>query len=49
MVLGFVTTIRIWLSSERSNKTSLFGWNSLGLSFGLIAKVIFMAARNSRS
>jgi len=48
VLLGFVTTIRIWLSSEGSNKTSLFGWNSLGLSVGVIAEVIFMAARNSR-
>lgn len=44
-VLGFVTTIRIWLTSERSNNTSLFGWNSLGLFAGIIAEVIFVAAR----
>jgi hypothetical protein len=45
LLLGFVTMIRIWLSSERSNKISLFGWNALALSAGVIAEVNFMAAR----
>jgi len=47
VLLGFVTTIRIWHSSEASNKTSLFAWNSLGMFVGVIAEVIFIAARNS--
>jgi hypothetical protein len=48
LLLGFVTTIRIWLSSEGSSKTSLFGWNSVGLVVGVVAEVILVAARNSR-
>jgi 4-amino-4-deoxy-L-arabinose transferase-like glycosyltransferase len=47
LLLGFVPMIRIWLSSERSDKISLFGWNALALSAGVIAEVNFMAARNS--
>jgi len=48
LLLGFAATIRIWLSSEEPNKTYLFTWNSLGLLVGVIAEVIFVAARNSR-
>jgi hypothetical protein len=48
LLFGFVTTIRIWLSPDGSNKAYLFTWNSLGLLVGVIAEVIFVAARNSR-
>ena len=48
VLLSWVTTIRIWLSPEGSNKLSLFGWNSLGLLVGGIAEVVFVAARNSK-
>ena len=47
VLLGFVTTIRIWLSSEGSSKSSLIAWNSLGLFVRVIAEVIFFVARNS--
>jgi hypothetical protein len=47
VLLGFVTTIRIWLSPDGSNRTSLFAWNSLGLFVGVIAEALFIAARNS--
>jgi hypothetical protein len=47
LLLGIVTTIHIWLSSDAKNKASLFAWNSLGLCVGIIAELIFVAARNS--
>jgi hypothetical protein len=49
MLLGIITTIHIWLSSDVKSKASLFAWNSLGLCVGIIAELVFVAARNSRS
>jgi hypothetical protein len=46
VLLGFVTTIRIGFR-RRDLTSSLIAWNLLGLFVGVIAEVLFIAARNS--
>lgn len=47
LILGLVTSTRIFVSSEASSKSSLLAWNLSGILVGAIAEVVFMAARNS--
>ena len=47
LLLGLIVTIRIFLSSDVSNRPSFLAWNLLGIFVGVIAEVVFIAARNS--
>ena len=47
LFLGLVTTIRIFLSSDAANRSTRLAWNSMGMLVGMVAEVVFLAARNS--
>ena len=47
LVVSVMTTIRIFMSSNPSNRSSSLAWNLCGVLVGVVAEVIFIAARNS--
>ena len=46
LLISVITTIRILMSSNPSKRWSL-AWNLFGVLVGVVAEVIFIAARNS--
>ena len=47
LLLSVITTIRIGISSNQSTRSSSLAWNLSGILVGVVAEVIFIAARNS--
>ena len=47
LILGLVTSTRVFLSSDASSKSSLLAWSLSGVLVGATAEVVFIAARNS--
>jgi hypothetical protein len=47
LLVSVITTIRIFISSNPSNRSSPLAWNLFGVVVGVVAEVIFIAARNS--
>jgi hypothetical protein len=47
LLLSVITTIRIGMSSNQSTRSSSLAWNLSAILVGVVAEVIFIAARNS--
>ena len=47
LLVSVITTIRIFMSSNPSNRSSSLAWNLFGILVGVVAEVIFIAARQS--